>query len=443
MFGVLLAILLGALLYGVVAMWTPASTSAAKNRVLGIVMGGYGIRMLLQSFLRDIPLFSHGIGGDNQAYEKWAKAIVAIWEHGHFEYITKDVFWQIGDTSLPPNLFALVFWANGEPTRVGCSALVAFAACMTCWNLYTLAVEHGATEAFGARILALLVFGPAFLMYTSDMYKDGLVAFFVVGALGSAFRLANKISLVHVVIGVLSLVALWFVRYYLIFVTMGPLLVGIAGLKSKSSARPLLAALLILAGAAFLLSYTGALERATETFDRTFAVGTSAEATQERVEGGSGVVFDDGGSPFGALHLKIAYTLMAPFPWQSGSIGLQLGKLDAFVWYYILFLAIKAGRHLYVTDRRLLIMFLVFLLPTTLLYALGMANIGLTVRERMPIVLFAGALAALSERRVMATDEGDDEVAEADGEDEGEEDESEEDASEEPELPAAVAAREG
>ena len=411
MFGVLLAVVLGVVLYAIVSRWT---TGLEGKRALLALTGGYVLRLILQTFLRDIPFFSHGVGGDNETYEHWARAIVLIWEHSGFEYITQEQFWQLGQTSLPSNLFALVYWANGGPTRVGCTALVAFAACLTCFNLYKLALEFGAEEGMAVRVLVLLLFGPAFLMYTSEMYKDGLVAFFVVGALGSAFRLSRKFSLLHVAIGVISLLALWQVRYYLVFVTVGPLLVGLSGLTSRSSVRPVMASLLFVAVGLFLTSYTSMLDSATDSIGATFDIGTSREAIDEKAAGGSGVLFDDGGSPFGALHLKTAYMLLAPFPWQTGTIGLQIGKIDALVWYYLLYHAIVAGRRLFREDRQLLLMFLVFLVPTSLMYAVGMSNVGLAVRQRIPIVLFGGMLAAMSLRRkAIASEEG---VAEADQE---------------------------
>ena len=411
MFGVLLAVVLGVVLYAIVSRWT---TGLEGKRALLALTGGYVLRLILQTFLRDIPFFSHGVGGDNETYEHWARAIVLIWEHSGFEYITQEQFWQLGQTSLPSNLFALVYWANGGPTRVGCTALVAFAACLTCFNLYKLALEFGAEEGMAVRVLVLLLFGPAFLMYTSEMYKDGLVAFFVVGALGSAFRLSRKFSLLHVAIGVISLLALWQVRYYLGFVTVGRLLVGLSGLTSRSSDRPVMASLLFVAVGLFLTSYTSMLDSATDSIGATFDIGTSREAIDEKAAGGSGVLFDDGGSPFGALHLKTAYMLLAPFPWQTGTIGLQIGKIDALVWYYLLYHAIVAGRRLFREDRQLLLMFLVFLVPTSLMYAVGMSNVGLAVRQRIPIVLFGGMLAAMSLRRkAIASEEG---VAEADQE---------------------------
>jgi hypothetical protein len=185
------------------------------------------------------------------------------------------------------------------------------------------------------------------------------------------------------------------VRYYLLFIAVGPLLVGFAGLNSKSFARPLLATLVLGAAGVFALSYTNAAEGINETFDQSFNAGTNQASMDDKARGGSGVTFNDGGNPFGQLHLKILYTLLSPFPWQSGSVGLQIGKIDAVLWYIIAYHAVRAGRRLMREDRTLLLMFVSFILPMTIMYAVGMANIGLAVRQRLPIVLTGALLAAI------------------------------------------------
>ena len=109
--------------------------------------------------------------------------------------------------------------------------------------------------------------------------------------------------------------------------------------------------------------------------------------------------FDDGGNPFAALGPKVAYTLLSPFPWQSGSFALQVGKIDALLWYYLLYRSVLSVRMMWKSDRALLLMFFAFLVPSTIAYATTMANIGLIVRQRIPIVMVGALLGMLSWRR--------------------------------------------
>jgi hypothetical protein len=228
------------------------------------------------------------------------------------------------------------------------------------------------------------------------MYKDGLVLCFTMGALGSALRLSWRLSLVHAVIGAACIWALWYVRFYLIFVTVAPLVVGIVGIGTKNVTRPVIAALLLLATLIALVSSTDILQLASERANQTFLHGTSSQVLSANASGGSGVTFDDGGSPYGALPAKLAYTLFSPFLWASGSLGFHIGKIDALLWYFILYRAIRAAR---TADRRLVLMLMTFLLPCTLMYAMSMSNVGLIVRQRLVIVAAAAILASLYARQ--------------------------------------------
>jgi len=212
------------------------------------------------------------------------------------------------------------------------------------------------------------------------------------GALGSALRLTFKFSVIHAIIGSICVLALWHVRFYLVFVTLAPLGVGLVGVGSRSLARPVIAALLLSALMIGLVAFTDVLQLTAERANETFMVGTSEAVMQSNASGGSGVEFDDGGSPFGALGLKLAYTLFSPFFWKGGSVGFHIGKLDAFIWYYLIYRSLRAVR---VADRRLLLALVVFLVPCTLMYAMSMANVGLIVRQRLVIVAATAVLAAI------------------------------------------------
>jgi hypothetical protein len=148
----------------------------------------------------------------------------------------------------------------------------------------------------------------------------------------------------------------------------------------------------------FLMSYTTVFREANDTANIAWESGTlGAESiTQDGERTSSNVDFADAGNPMAALPLKVLYTLFAPFPWMGGSIALQIGKIEALIWYFMLYRAWLASKRLWRENRGLLLMFLSFLVPTTTMYALIMVNVGLTLRERMGIVFIGYLLAMLS-----------------------------------------------
>jgi hypothetical protein len=382
MIGILCAVFFGLVLIGVIR-------SADRQHgltMMGVIMTGYVLRLVLQAFIRDIEFFNHAAGGDCTAYERTGMEIARLWNYVGVTFMTDKELPGIGQTSLPQNLYALIIYLNaGEATRLGCTALVALAAGLTCFNLYNLALEFGADPVRARWTMALFYFGPTYLHYTSDLFKDGLVACFTVGALASAIRLAHRVSALHVIIGLVSLWGLWYVRYYLIFITTAPLIVGLLGFRSKSIVRPLFGALglAVLGLVIFALSDFG--QEMTTNAWTTYEGGTDEAVRAWNAKGGSGVTFNDGGNRFGALWLKVLYTLFSPFPWASGSFGFHVGKLDVLI---ICFFVVRAwSSWAYRELRVVFLMALTFAVPCTIVYATSMANVGLIARQRLVVIV--------------------------------------------------------
>ena len=394
MMGILLGLACAAVLAGALHAGGELKRSSTLAK---LILGGYALRLFIQIFVRQVQFFSHEAGGDSAIYEDQGRFLALLWHQTGLHYVSANQDAYIGPTSLPANIFGLVIYFNdGDTSRLGCTALVALAAGLTALNLYMLAVEFKAEPRTALLFAAIIYLEPAFLFYTSDMYKDGLVLCFVLGALGSALRLGNRWSFLHAAIGLISVWALWYVRFYLVFVTVAPLVVGSVGLGNKSTRRTVIAGIVVALAAIALASFTDILQMASDRASETFLAGTSSNTRAGNATGGSAVDFDDGGSAYGALPAKLAYTLFSPFPWQGGSIGFQLGKLDAFLWYFIVYRAYRGARQLVREKQgRLVVMLLTFIGPCTLMYAMSMANVGLIMRQRLVIVSATAILAAI------------------------------------------------
>jgi hypothetical protein len=307
--------------------------------------------------------------------------------------MTGDDFPGLEQTSLPPNLFALVDYLNGGPSHLGCVAVVAAAAAFVCLDLYLLAAELGARPDVALRTTMLCAALPSFLYYTSDTYKDGFATLFVLGILGRSVRLARRFSVLQLAGALVLAAGLWLTRFYLVFIMPVPLLLGLIGVRSGSVVRTLLMVLVLGAGLAAVFVYSKAPEAVSGHAVHTFQQATSQNVLEENADSGSGVTLGTGPASF---PLRLAYTLFSPFPWQSGSIGLQIGKLEALVWYYFFYRAVRAGRVLWRERRSDFLILASFFVPVTVAYAFTFANIGLIVRERIGIVLATIAVAALS-----------------------------------------------
>jgi hypothetical protein len=362
--------------------------------MLTVMMFGYVIRLILQTFIREIPFFSHDAGGDCSVYEMQGLEIARLWQTIGVSFMTSDDMPNLSATVLPQNVFATVIYMNGcETTRLGCTAIIAFAASATCFNLYHLALEFGADPVTARQTITLFYLGPTYLHYTSDMFKDGLVACLAIGAFASGMRLMQRISILQILIGGISLWGLWYVRYYLTFVTVAPLVAGVLGMRSKTAVRPLFAALAMLAAGLIFSELTDAAQQLTDRAAVTYEVSTSPEARAFNAQGGSGVTFDDGGYRYGELWLKVLYTLFAPFPWGAGSFGFQVGKIDVLLICFFLWRGMLVARS---KDYRVTaLMVMTFVVPCTIMYAVSMSNVGLIARQRLVVIVCFAFMASL------------------------------------------------
>lgn len=369
-----------------------------------LMLAGFLARLVIHPISRGVVLFSRGVwGGDNGKYEWAAWLITKVWDATYVHYVTPEEVPALNHATLQCNIFALVIYLNGgERTPLGCTMVVAFIAVLACYHVYTLAVEHGATVRDALIVSGILMFLPGYLYHTIDTYKDGFVIFLSVGAFACAVRVAKRFSVPLMLMSIAYMFALYFVRFYLVIIGALPILVAAIGFGTKNIARQVIGTIASLLFLGLLLVATPLLQTIAATAEQTFEAAEDMRIGNAR--GGSGVEFDDGGNPFASLGPKLLYTIFSPFPWEMGrtgspSIGLQLGKFDALIWYYIVYRAWFGAKRLWARQRQFVLMLLCFAGPTLLAYALTMSNIGLILRQRLPVVMVVGVMAAVGWRK--------------------------------------------
>jgi hypothetical protein len=390
---VLIVALAGAILVASVGL----QRSTVDHRLTALLLFSYAIRLAIAPVTLGLSIFTSA-PTDYGGYEGRAAVIAHLWRYTGVHYVGDDEMPALAGVSLPSNLFACVIYLNGAATHLGCTAVVATIACLACLNVYLLAQVLGASGNTALWTAAFVSFFPSFLFYTSNTFKDGFVVFLIIGILGCALRLARTFSVVQLGLAVVFLVCLWFTRFYLVFIVPAPLLLGLLGLRSQSILRIILMVLMIVASVTALYAYSETPGVVVHHVTRTFDVATSENVLNANAEGGSGVTIESS-STTGAFALKLLYTLFSPFPWQSGSIALQMGKVELLIWYYFMYRAVIASKIMWRERRSDLLIFASFLVPLTVAYTLSFSNIGLIVRQRMGIALVTMLLAALSWRR--------------------------------------------
>lgn len=339
-------------------------------------------------------------GGDNLGYELTAMEIVGYWKSEGFQFVSTEQVNSLYSAAVPCHLFALVMYVCGGFAPLACTSLVALLACALCVVMYKFARLIGADERAAFRLLVLVAFIPAFLVHTADMFKDGFNAFLVVACLGLAASNVQRFDLRKLLLLAPLLWALWHVRPYMVFMCAIPLLLGVINPRHVLSLRLMAVCVVALVAAAVWVEDITASAPAA-TMQAELEQGQADNVRRSNASGDSGVIFDDGGNAWGDLGPKVVYTLLSPFPWMGGSMALQFGKVEALLLYYLLYCALRGARRLWDSDRRMLLLLLLFLVPGTIAYATTMANIGLIFRQRIPIVLIISLLSALAWTRTV------------------------------------------
>jgi hypothetical protein len=371
--------------------------AGVARRVLPVLLAALAVRLLMHLLV----VRTVGYGGDNLVYERRAQAVLAYWAQEGFTFVTGTQIPEINSTAVPSNLFALIMWLCDGTAPLACTAVVGFIACATCIILYRTALLIGASGQAAFALLVLTAFLPSFLVYTSDTFKDGINAFLVIGCVGLALSNAVRFDARKLYTAALLLGALWHVRSYMVFMCALPMALSVVKPTRLLTARTLMIAVIVPLAGLFI-----GVQAVSGTAESWLASGQSQEALEYNANGGSGIVFDDGGNPWGALVPKLLYTLLSPFPWVSGSVELQLSKLEMLLWYYLLWKAVKGARILWRKDRTMFLILVMFIVPAFVVYATTISNVGLIMRQRIPLVLSTTLLAAVawSGRDVVAAD---------------------------------------
>ncbi|MBT2231279.1 hypothetical protein [Nonomuraea sp. NEAU-A123] len=373
-------------------------------RMLPVLLAAFAVRLVVH--LAVVRPDAVGYGGDYLGYESISLETAAFWQREGLQFATSVPAERFASVALPCYVFAFVIYLCGGAAPLACTAVVALIACALCIVMYRFARVVGADERAAFVLLVVTAFSPMFLLCTSDTFKDGFNAFLVVGCLYLAVSTARRFDIRKPLMTLSLLWALWNVRAYMVFMCAVPALLGVMGSRGAAFTRALVVSGGLLVAGLFFFGYVdsgGVMETALGQLE----FGQSEEARRSYASQGSGVLFDDSGNAWGSLIPKLLYTLLAPFPWTEGSATLQLGKIEMLIWYFMLYSAVRGVRVLWRHDRRVLLILLLFIVPSTIAYATTVANVGLIFRQRIPIVMVTSLLSAVawSRRRPSADTE--------------------------------------
>ena len=366
--------------------------SNEPNFVSKLFFSALGIRILFGTiiFVTDSSSF---FGGDAFTYHFRAGFIVDYWRGlipvaspdiirwtattgsgWGMHYLVAAIYFVFGKNPLAAQAFCWVFGALIGPVVYICSL-----------KMYK--------NSNVARLAGILTaFFPAFVIWSSQLMKDGLVIFLIVVVIIAVLQLQEKFGIGAVAILVLAMFGILSLRFY-IFYMVAISAVGsfVVGLSNSPSAVLRRTAVLLIVGLG--LTYLGVLRTASSEFEQFGSL--------ERIQRSRMDLAKSGESGFGedldvsttegaltALPIGFAYLMFAPFPWQATNVRQAITLPEVLLWWAMMPLMIIGIA--YTIRHRLREAFpaLFFSLMLTLAYSIFQGNVGTAYRQRTQIQVF-------------------------------------------------------
>jgi 4-amino-4-deoxy-L-arabinose transferase-like glycosyltransferase len=245
-----------------------------------------------------------------------------------------------------------------------------------------------------AKVAAFAVaFYPSLVLWSSQGLKDGPIVFLLALAMLMTLRLGEKVSAAHITMLVLTLFAIFSMRFYVFYMVMaavvGAFVIGMRPVTSQSLVRQLAIVLFLGVG----LTYMGVLRTAgaqVEKFGTLQAVQTSRSDLAQSAKSGFGQDVDvsTATGAISAVPIGLTYLLFAPFPWQLTSLRQSITMPEMIVWWGS-FPLLVLGVWFTVSYRlRQALPILMFTTMLTLAYSIFQGNVGTAYRQRSQILVF-------------------------------------------------------
>jgi 4-amino-4-deoxy-L-arabinose transferase-like glycosyltransferase len=239
--------------------------------------------------------------------------------------------------------------------------------------------------------VAVAVF-PAFIIWSGQLLKDGLIVFLLVLAITMVLQLQERLDYAAVVLLLISLAGILSLRFY-IFYMVGLAVVGSFLIGTTNSARSIARRTAVLLVLGLGLTYFGVTRTATSDLDKYGNLqqlqSSRLDAAQSSKSGfGEDVDVSTTQGALSAVPVGFVYLMFAPFPWELSSLRQSITLPEVLVWWAMIPVMIYglwwSIRH----KLRSAFPIIIFTLMLTLAYSIFQGNVGTAYRQRTQIQVF-------------------------------------------------------
>ncbi|HMS42221.1 MAG TPA: glycosyltransferase family 39 protein, partial [Pyrinomonadaceae bacterium] len=243
-----------------------------------------------------------------------------------------------------------------------------------------------------SKLSAILVaFFPAFIIWSSQLLKDGLMIFLIVLAITMVLKLQEEFSYFSVSILIFSLFGIISLRFY-IFYMVAIAVVGSFIIGKSGSVKSVVRGFIIVGILGIALTYLGVLRSANEEFEKFGSLERIQVSREDLSRAGSGFGEDiDVSTTQGALlalPIGFTYLMFAPFPWQISSFRAAITLPEIMLWWAMIPILLSGLWFTLKHRLRNAISILIFTFLLTIAYSIFQGNVGTAYRQRAQIQVF-------------------------------------------------------
>lgn len=233
---------------------------------------------------------------------------------------------------------------------------------------------------------------PSFIIWSSQLLKDGLIIFLIVATMVLVFQLQKKLSYLGILLLIMALFGILALRFYIFYMVVlsvaGSFVVGL-GTSVTAIGRNIVAIILI----GLTLTYLGVIRNAQQDIDTYTNLETIQTSRLDLAQSAdSGFAEDiDVSTPAGALTaipVGFLYLMFAPFPWQVQKANQILLLPEMFIWWALFPLIISGIWYALKVRLKQSIPILTFTAMLTIAYSIFQGNVGMAYRQRTQIQVF-------------------------------------------------------
>lgn len=332
-------------------------------------------------------------GGDALTYDYKGKLIADYW-HGlvppesmelsramttngpgwGMHYIVGVIYFIFGKNFLAAQTFAAVFGAATAPLVFICSEKI---------------FQNKRVAKFASIGIAIF---PAFVIWSGQLLKDGLIIFLLVLAMTMVLQLQEKFSYAAIVLLIFSLFGIISLRFYIFYMVA----VAVAGsfvVGTSNSVGSVVRRSLILVVMGVGLTYLGVIQTASvdlETYGNLDRLQNSR--MDQAVSADSGYAEDiDVSTTRGAITaipIGFIYLMLAPFPWEMRNLRQAITLPEVLAWWAMMPLLVWGAWYTLKHRLRTAFPIVLFSALLTLAYSIFQSNVGTAYRQRTQIQVF-------------------------------------------------------